>query len=294
MKINLGEIFFVGLYLIYKVSIKEIIMKKKLCFTVLAMLAAALAYSATITVTQPAAGNAAMGSKVMVKWTASGVSSNVKIVLRKPGGALVGNLAGNLPLSPGNYEWTVAAPAEVGETYKIHVRATDGSAEGESGLISVVAASSTSGTLGKSPNFVLQNKDALKDKLMSLKPPDLVPSCTANIGQVNTVSTFSLGLKNLGDIPYNRQTCDWIKFFYWGLNGTTNPQSIYDMVKTYLPSPIPGGGTHSHVVNYTFTQKGKYTYQVYVNPPECQDQHGNEPDANLLNNGLTQKEFWIK
>jgi hypothetical protein len=280
-----------------KPSIKECSMKKTLCFSVLAILAATLVYGGTITVTQPAAGNVVMGSVVKIMWTASNVSSNVKILLRRPGGVLVGTIAGNLPVSPGLYDWTVAAPAVVGDSYIIQVRSIDGPAAGASGVISVVAASGTSGTSGtfaKSPKIVLQNKNALKDKLMSVKPPDLVPSCTANIGPVNTVSTFSLGVKNLGNIPYNRQTCDWIKFYYWGPNGTTNPQSIYDMVKTFLPSPIPGGGTHSHVVNYTFTLKGKYTYQVYVNPPECQDQFGNEPEADLLNNGLTQKVFWIE
>ena len=73
-----------------------------------------------------------MGCPIQIAWTASGVTSNVKILLRKPGGALVGTIANNLPLSPGSYNWTVAAPAVVGESYKIHVRATDGSAEGES------------------------------------------------------------------------------------------------------------------------------------------------------------------
>ncbi|MBN2346970.1 MAG: hypothetical protein JXO51_11335 [Candidatus Aminicenantes bacterium] len=272
-------------------------MKKSLCFSTVIMLAAVLAYAGTITVTQPAAGNVAMGSHVEITWTAVGVAANVRIQLRRPGGVLVATLAGNVPLTPGSFNWIVAAPAVIGETYRIHVHSLEGPAEGTSGLITVVAASGSpgkSGTFGKSEDPVMQNKNALRDKLKSLKLPDLIPSCTANIGKVNAVSSFSLGLKNMGDIPYDRPTCDWIKFYYWGVNGTTIPKSIFDMVKTNLPYPIPGGGTHSHVVQYTFTQKGKYTYHVYVNPPECQDQHGNEPDCNLGNNGLTQKVFWIE
>jgi hypothetical protein len=95
-------------------------------------------HGATITVTQPTGGNVTMGSSVQIAWTVSGVNSNVKILLRMPGGALVGTIANNLPVSPGLYTWTAAAPAVAGESYKIHVRATDGSAEGESAVFTVV------------------------------------------------------------------------------------------------------------------------------------------------------------
>ena len=95
-------------------------------------------HGATITVTQPLAGNVTMGSPIQIAWTASGVTSNVKILLRKPDGAFVGTIDNNLPVSPGLYTWTVAAPAVADQSYKIHVRASDGSAEGESAVFTVV------------------------------------------------------------------------------------------------------------------------------------------------------------
>ena len=113
-------------------------MKKWLTMSLLILFFAAAACGATITVTQPAGGNVTMGSPMQIAWTASGVNSNVKILLRKPGGALVGTIANNLPLSPGSYNWTLGAPAVVGESYKIHVRAVDGSAEGASAVFTVV------------------------------------------------------------------------------------------------------------------------------------------------------------
>jgi hypothetical protein len=112
-------------------------MKKTLLFTALVIFAAALACGQTITVTQPGAESFALGDPCPIHWTASGVSSNVKILLRRPGGALVGTIANNLRVGSSPYAWTVASPAVAGETYKIHVRATDGSAEGESATFSV-------------------------------------------------------------------------------------------------------------------------------------------------------------
>ncbi|TFG74766.1 MAG: hypothetical protein E4H23_11575, partial [Chrysiogenales bacterium] len=112
-------------------------MKKKMLLTILALLAMGLVHGATITVTQPSSGTVTMGSPVQIMWTAVDVASNVRILLRRPGGALVDTLATGLAASPGLYNWTVAAPAVVGETYKVHVRAVDGSAEGESAPFSV-------------------------------------------------------------------------------------------------------------------------------------------------------------
>ncbi|MFH2108061.1 MAG: hypothetical protein ABII93_05270 [Chrysiogenia bacterium] len=112
-------------------------MKKALLMAVLAVFAMGMIQGATITVTQPSGGEVTMTCPVQIAWTASGVTSNIKILLRKPGGALVTTIANNLPVSPGLYSWTVAAPAVVGESYKIHVRATDGSAEGASAVFTV-------------------------------------------------------------------------------------------------------------------------------------------------------------
>ena len=112
-------------------------MKKALLMAVFAVIAMGTIQGATITVTQPGGGEVTMTCPVQIAWTASNVTSNVKILLRKPGGALIGTIANNLPVSPGLYSWVVAAPAVVGESYKIHVRATDGSTEGASAVFTV-------------------------------------------------------------------------------------------------------------------------------------------------------------
>jgi hypothetical protein len=104
-----------------------------------ALFFAVLAYGGTITVTQP--GNCmtlTMGSSVQIAWTASGVTSNVKIQLIRPGGGLVGPLATNLPPGSSPYFWTVAAPAVSGEQYRIRVHANDGTADGQSPVFTVV------------------------------------------------------------------------------------------------------------------------------------------------------------
>jgi hypothetical protein len=113
-------------------------MKKNLWMAMGALLASVALFSGTITVTQPAGGNVAMGSSCPVAWTASGVATSVKMQLVKPGGALVGVLANNLAAGGSPWNWTVAGPAVVGEQYKIRVRASDGSAEGESALFTVI------------------------------------------------------------------------------------------------------------------------------------------------------------
>jgi hypothetical protein len=115
-------------------------MKKTWLFAILALLAAGLACGASITVTQPDGRDVRMGSVCPIAWTAVDVASNVKIRLIRPGGALVQVLENNWSGGSPYNRWTVAAPAEVGGTYKIHVKATDNSAEGVSETFTVVAA----------------------------------------------------------------------------------------------------------------------------------------------------------
>jgi hypothetical protein len=114
-------------------------MKRKMVIAVLGLFCAVLAYGGTITVTQPSGGSLTMGCPVQITWTASGVSSNVKIQLIRPGGGLVGPLATDLPVGSSPFSWTVAAPAVVGEQYRIRVHAKDGTADGESAIFTVTA-----------------------------------------------------------------------------------------------------------------------------------------------------------
>ena len=115
-------------------------MKKTIMFAFVALFAAGLIHGGTITITQPAGGSFAMGAACPIHWTASGISSNVKIQLILRGGALVGQLANRLDPTSSPYPWVVASPAEADQTYRIRVSATDGSALGESEVFTVTAA----------------------------------------------------------------------------------------------------------------------------------------------------------
>jgi hypothetical protein len=271
-------------------------MKKASWFSFLALAAAGLVLGGTITVTHPSGGSVAMGSHCPIAWTASGVSVNVKIVLVKSGGTAAGVLANNLAPGSSPYDWTVAAPAEAGQQYQVRVRAVDGSVMGMSPVFTVIAAAGNAIPASKADLQIKRKgpSEKLKNMILSMKPPDLVPSCTANIGKVNTVSTFTLGLKNMGEIAYNRQTCEKIKFYYCGTDPTSTPVNIVAVQSAWPPYPILGGGTFTKVVSWTFTQKGKYTYEVIVNPPECREQTGPDPEADLTNNSLSEKVFWIE
>lgn len=112
-------------------------MKNVLLLIALAVFATGMIHGGTITVTQPGGGNVTMGSVCQIRWTASNVSSKVKIQLIKPGGALVGTILANLPADSSPYYWTVAAPAAVGEQYRIRVRSIEGPAEGASDIFHV-------------------------------------------------------------------------------------------------------------------------------------------------------------
>ena len=113
-------------------------MKNFIWLAITMFLAGAAIFGGTITVTQPAGGNVAMGGTCPIAWTASNVAANVKIQLVKPGDALVGMLANNLAAGGSPWNWAVASPAVIGQQYKIRVRAVDGSAEGESAVFTVV------------------------------------------------------------------------------------------------------------------------------------------------------------
>jgi hypothetical protein len=91
----------------------------------------------TVTVSLPSGGDVAMGSLMQIAWTSTGVSGGFRIQLIRPGGSLVVLLMPNVAGSP--QSWTVAAPALVGEQYRIRVRALNDSATGESAVFTVIS-----------------------------------------------------------------------------------------------------------------------------------------------------------
>jgi hypothetical protein len=115
-------------------------MKRTICFTALALFAAGLACAGTISVSQPVGGSFAMGAACPVHWTAQRVNGSVKVQLIRPGGALVGLLANRLDPGSSPFNWTVAAPAAAGESYRIRVSAMDNSTTGESEVFTIAGA----------------------------------------------------------------------------------------------------------------------------------------------------------
>ena len=219
-----------------------------------------------------------VGGTKTIKWQKNGPSGPTCILMLYNGNNTIkySDIVTNTE-NDGDYSWQI--PANITPGYYVIRLATSTNVTANSIKFKLAKAE-----LKKAPDLTMHKK----------KPADLIPSASANIGAVNTPSTFSISVKNIGEMPYDRVTCDWIKFYYWGPTGTSQPPSIYDMKTTYLPNPILGGKSYNHVVTYTFTQKGIYKYRVYVNPPECQVQTGPDPDSNLANNGLVEKTFEIK
>jgi hypothetical protein len=86
----------------------------------------------TITVVAPNGGETlTLGGSCSISWTTTGVSGNVKIQLRRPGGAIVGVIAPGVAHDGSPYAWTVGqtnnGTADAGN-YRICVIALDGSA----------------------------------------------------------------------------------------------------------------------------------------------------------------------
>ena len=115
-------------------------MQKALLFAALVLFTAGMAFAGTITVTQPAGGSFAMGAACPIRWTADRVNGSVKIQLIHRGGALVGLLVNRLHPGSSPYHWIVASPAVAGESYRVRVSATDGSAAAESEVFTIAGA----------------------------------------------------------------------------------------------------------------------------------------------------------
>jgi hypothetical protein len=134
---NISEIISIESYLITLVKVSGGEMRKAglLLFSTFLLIAPLAAQ--TVTVSLPSGGDVAMGSLMQIAWTSTGVSGGFRIQLIRPGGGLVGLLMPNVAGSP--QSWTVAAPALVGEQYRIRVRALNDSATGESAVFTVTS-----------------------------------------------------------------------------------------------------------------------------------------------------------
>jgi len=102
-------------------------MKKTILFVLLVVLPAALAVAApSITLDEPSGGNLCLGRTIQIKWTVTGYSGKIKIVLLKDGTS-VGVIDTDLNATPSSYNWTVGdyqggTVTNSGTGYKIRVR----------------------------------------------------------------------------------------------------------------------------------------------------------------------------
>ncbi|MCJ7526195.1 MAG: hypothetical protein MUP71_13375 [Candidatus Aminicenantes bacterium] len=101
--------------------------KKVLIFTAALAWLAVAALGQSITVTAPNGGERWMiGDPVTITWTAADIPGDVRILLLRSGGALVGTIASAVPISPGSFSWEAGAlapgSAEAGENYLIRIR----------------------------------------------------------------------------------------------------------------------------------------------------------------------------
>jgi len=104
-------------------------MKKLIFFMTFFVASVATLFSQRITLTSPNGGeNWALESRKPITWTSTGISGNVKLVLMK-GTAIIGNIVQNIPLSSGNFNWTVGGfeggTASAGSGYVIQIITMD-------------------------------------------------------------------------------------------------------------------------------------------------------------------------
>jgi len=101
-------------------------MKKLALMCAVIVVSAVSARSQSITVTSPNGGeNWALGSTHAITWTSTGVTGNVRVLLFK-GGASVGTVRDNVPVTAGSLDWVVGTyqggTAVPGTDYRVRIR----------------------------------------------------------------------------------------------------------------------------------------------------------------------------
>jgi hypothetical protein len=115
-------------------------MKKILLILMFGALLAAPVFAVTLTITQPIGGELCKGTHYTIKWTASGVTTPVKLALRQ-GGSLVGVIKENIPVGTTQFDWVVGdyegGSAGPGTGYKIRVRTQDNGPYDDGGTFNI-------------------------------------------------------------------------------------------------------------------------------------------------------------
>lgn len=104
-------------------------MRKLFLFSITVILMIGSSYAATLQITQPNGSDSlCLGKHYTIKWTATGITTPLKLVLRKNGN-VIGTIAENLPANTTQYDWVVGnytgGTAAADSGYIIRVRTMD-------------------------------------------------------------------------------------------------------------------------------------------------------------------------
>ncbi len=234
-------------------------MKRMMFIAALAFFIAGPVFAGTITVTQPAGGEVAMGDPCPIAWTASGVTSNVRINLITPGGALVGPIIGNQLPGSSPYSWTVGLPAVAGESYRVRVVASDGSGMGESAVFTVRAGGGDPGTSGDISNV----------RLSGTSPHRIGDSRTITWSLTGVSQPLRLQLVRTGGdvvgviadpLPAGATSYNWPAGQYIG--GTAGPGEDYKIRVSTTDNSVASKSPEFALTNYTV---GEFVFPGVLN-----------------------------
>lgn len=114
---------------------------KLICIAIM-MTGTLAVFGQSIVVTRPTASERwALGDDVVITWTASGLTGNVRINLNTSSGELAGHIVASVPAAPGSRSWRVgeltSGTVTAGERYRIRIRHIDSEIFGESAVFQI-------------------------------------------------------------------------------------------------------------------------------------------------------------
>jgi hypothetical protein len=239
----------------------------------------------TVTVNSPNGGETLeLGSSCSISWATTGVSGNVKIQLRRPGGAIVGVIAPGVAHDASPYTWTVGqtnnGTADAGN-YRICVMALDGSASDVSNANFALAAAG-------SPEPEPESGPAPRPRLRIVKPNEggkLKQGSRYNIGWESEGVSGSLRLvlfkgKGKGrmmdiarDLPASQKEYEWVagllangdmapagEEYFICIEAAGGPSDFCDKPFAIAKAEQAGSGVSITVQGNSFVPGGRLTF----------------------------------